>query len=294
VFFDVISNHYPRSPFPLKSKIKNKISKTQTQKCKKFFSFQFFRFLVFGHVFFIFGFLFFILVIGAHAYSFVVFGDNRDGNRVFKDLLTKVNREKGISFAVNTGDMVSSGKKEQYENYRKLISILRVPVYHVPGNHDLVGEGEKFFQEYFGPLYYSFDWEDSHFVILNNAFGGYFDHKQFAWLKNDLAGTKARYKFVFMHRPTFDPSELYKSHIMSGRKVTEELMRLFEKYKVNYVFAGHIHGYAKAERNGVIYVVTGGAGAPLHLPPEFGGFYHYVRVEVEGGKIKDQVVRVYE
>ena len=224
----------------------------------------------------------------------MVFGDNRDGDKIFQDLIAKINQEKNVSFALSLGDFVSYGKEDQYLAYRKLIANLKFPVYHVPGNHDLIGNGERYFKKYFGPLYYSFDYEGAHFTIINNAFRSYFDHTQFEWLKNDLSTTKMPIKFVFMHRPTFDPSELYKSHVMSGRKVVEELMQIFERNKVNYVFAGHIHGYAKAERNGVVYIVSGGAGSPLHLPPAFGGFYHYLKIKVENGKIQDQVVKVYE
>jgi hypothetical protein len=81
---------------------------------------------------------------------------------------------------------------------------------------------------------------------------------------------------------------------MSGRKVTEELVKLFAKYKVTRVFAGHIHGYAKTERDGVVYSISGGGGGQLHLPPEFGGFYHYLRIDVDKKKITDTIRRVYD
>ncbi|MBU0672310.1 MAG: hypothetical protein KJ732_04690, partial [Candidatus Margulisbacteria bacterium] len=90
------------------------------------------------------------------------------------------------------------------------------------------------------------------------------------------------------------PSEIYKNYVMSGREVTKQLMALFEKYQVDYVIAGHIHGYARAERRGIVYVVSGGAGAPLYLPADFGGFYHYVRIDVNGEMITDRTVKIYD
>ena len=83
----------------------------------------------------------FLFINRVWAFSFVVFGDNRDGDGVFKDLIKKVNAEKGIAFAVNTGDFVSNGKYEDYLNYLNLISSLEVKVYNVMGNHDAVGDG---------------------------------------------------------------------------------------------------------------------------------------------------------
>ncbi len=228
------------------------------------------------------------------TFSFVVFGDNRDGDKIFMDLIEKVNQEENISFAVNTGDFVSRGRENEYRNYLEMTSRLKVKVYNVPGNHDLVLGGDKYFGKYFGPLYYSFDYKNSHFVVLNNAFKRYFDAEQFEWLKNDLASTKKENIFVFMHRPTFDPTEIHKGYIMSGRKTIEELMRLFRRSKVDYVFAGHLHGYARAKRKGTVYIIAAGAGAPLYLPKDFGGFYHYVKIRVDGKKITDEVVKIYE
>jgi len=230
----------------------------------------------------------------SESFSFVVFGDNRDGDKIFMDLIEKVNQEKDLSFAVNTGDLVSHGRENEYKNYLRMISNLKVKVYNVPGNHDLVLGGMKRFQKYFGPFYYAFDYKNSHFIILNNALKNSFDAKQFEWLRKDLASSKKKNVFVFMHRPTFDPTQIYKNHIMSGRETIAELMEVFRKYRVDYVIAGHIHGYARAERDGTIYIVTGGAGAPLYLPKDFGGFHHYVKIKVDGDDIVDEVIKIYD
>lgn len=236
----------------------------------------------------------FLFAHSSFAFSFVVFGDNQDGDSIFQKIINKVNQEKGVAFAVNTGDLVQNGTESEYLHYKELISQLKMPVHNAMGNHDAVSGGWKIFKKMFGPDYYSFDYEGAHFVILDNSFKASFDSQQFEWLKKDLAATDARQKFVFMHRPTFDPSELYKNYIMSGREIAQQLMQLFIKYKVDYVFAGHIHGYARSERDGVIYLISGGAGAPLYLPPGFGGFHNYIKVEVNNDKISDKVVRIDE
>ncbi len=226
------------------------------------------------------------------AFSFAVFGDNRDGEQIYQRILQGVKADRSIALAVNTGDFVARGEEGQYLAYRRMIKDFPVKIYHVPGNHDLVRGGWRHFTTYFGDYYYSFDYENSHFIILNNAFNESFDVRQFRWLKNDLAATNQPNIFVFMHKPTFNPSKFYADYTMSGRQVTKELLALLTKYKVKYVFAGHLHGYARAERDGVVYVVTGGGGAPLYLPPDFGGFYHYVKITVDGEKITEQVIKI--
>ena len=226
------------------------------------------------------------------AFSFVVFGDNQGNKPMLGQLIDRINREPGISLAFNNGDLVDFGTDAEYKDYIAMIAKLKVPTHNVMGNHDAARGGEARFKKYFGPLYYSFDREGCHFVVINNAFKASFDRRQFEWLKKDLAASRARHKFVFMHRPIFDPSEIYKDYVMSGREVTEEIMRLFTRYRVDYAFAGHIHGYARAPREGVTYIVTAGAGAPLYLPSGFGGFYHYVRVDVDGDRISDKVIKI--
>ena len=97
-----------------------------------------------------------------------------------------------------------------------------------------------------------------------------------------------------MHRPLFDPTETYKNYIMSGRQTVKELMELFERYRVNYVIAGHIHGYARAKRGGTVYMLCGGAGAPLYLPKDLGGAFHYVKISVDDNRISDEFHKINE
>ncbi|MDI6730963.1 MAG: metallophosphoesterase [Candidatus Margulisbacteria bacterium] len=228
------------------------------------------------------------------SFSFIVFGDSQGNNAMLKDLADRINREEGIAFCVNNGDSVPSASEANYKKFISLSSRISPKVYTVVGNHDVYPGGYGLFHKYFGPTYYSFDYGSAHFVILDNARAKSFDAKQFNWLKADLAANAQEHTFVFMHKPVFDPSEIYPDHIMSGRKVIEELMAIFRQHKVDYVFAGHIHGYARTVRDGTIYLVTAGAGANLYLPREFGGFYHCVRVDVKGNKIKDKVLMLYE
>jgi len=230
----------------------------------------------------------------AYSFSFVVFGDNHQNDELLNLIIDRVNADPKVAFVVNLGDFVLHGKKEEYLAFKQKIKRVKKPLYNVQGNHDGVAGGWRNFEKLIGPAYYAFNHEDCRFIVLNNSFRESFDTAQFNWLKKQLSAAYGKKIFVFMHKPVFDPSEIYKDYVMSGRAVTDELTSLFRKYKVRYVFAGHIHGYAKSERDGVVYVVSGGGGGPLHLPRELGGFYHYVKITVNGDSIADQVIRPYE
>lgn len=115
--------------------------------------------------------------------------------------------------------------------------------------------------------------------------------QQLQWLKGTLDTDKM--KFVFMHKPLFDPTGTYPNYVMTPKDENEAMGKLLAREEVRYVFAGHIHGYGRQEQDGIVYVLTAGAGAPLYLPNFNGGFYHYVKVTVDGSRITDELVKVY-
>lgn len=223
------------------------------------------------------------------SFSFAVLGDNRNGDATYSRLLAMLNQD-SVAFLIHTGDMVPVGLPDYFRDFQGLMRLWQRPFYPVPGNHDLGNDGSLTnYLRYSGAPapHYSFDYGQVHFTLANSS-QGELTAGEIAWLEADLAATKQPVRVVVLHHPPFDP--LGGSHIL--RRGNTELMALATKYKVRYVFAGHIHQYARAVKDGVIYIITGGAGAPLYAPPDKGGFYHYVRVTVWGTETKDEVIRL--
>lgn len=130
---------------------------------------------------------------------------NTTGNeRWVTDIRTYANKEK-ISFIVHTGDICyEKGMKEHI----KLMNTanMNVPVYYCIGNHDLVkGEyGEEFFENLYGPVYYSFDVAGVHYIVTPMASGdyrpSYTKDDVCRWLKNDLAHVRKETPiYIFNH-----------------------------------------------------------------------------------------------
>ena len=72
----------------------------------------------------------------------------------------------------------------------------------------------------------------------------------------------------------------------------DSFMELMAAQKVDYVFAGHIHAFAQAERGGVVYTITGGGGAALYSTGHAQAFYHYLRVTVRAEQVTIEAIRV--
>lgn len=225
------------------------------------------------------------------SFTFVVLGDNRSGDKVFRKLLAQIEKERDVAFVLHAGDMVNGGFDRQFLKFGSMIEPLSPPFFSVMGNHDILLTGRENYTKYFGSPTYFFDYGDNRFIILDNAEDKIGD-VQFAWLEELLRKSGNKKILVSLHRPTFDPTEVKKA--MTDPKEVARLNQLMDRYKVRYVFFGHNHLYAKRIINGRVEIITGGAGSPLYAEKERGGYYHYVKVRVDVDRITDEVVPLQE
>ncbi len=135
------------------------------------------------------------------------------------------------SFVLITGDLIKDAlrvsEKEAtslYELYLEEIAKFSVPVYSIPGNHEIFGierhkslvseihplYGKKMFRSYLGPDYYSFNYGGVHFVGLNSVdyydlwYYGHVDSTQLKWLANDISSLNKEAPIVtFNHIPLY-------------------------------------------------------------------------------------------
>ncbi len=231
-------------------------------------------------------------------FTFGVFGDSRPGNRPYSPVLEAIAWEMGgheVSFVLGTGDYIEGSTnptavRRQWDGFFTGLAPLQaqreIPVALAPGNHDIVGvrRNAEIFREYFNHLYFSFDYRECHFIILDSetvGSEGRITGAQLEWLKEDLSGASdAKFIFVALHRPLFPTGPHVGSSLDAHPSDRDALHALFVEHGVSAVFAGHEHLYNHQERDGIHYFITGGAGAPLYAPPERGGFYHYLVVTV--------------
>lgn len=136
---------------------------------------------------------------------------------------------------------------------------------------------------------------------------GFVSMQQIELLAADLEANKDKtHIFVFMHHP-IKPA---KNGSRLNKENADELEKLFAKYKnVSYVIAAHEHLYFNASgdsltpasktsgsSDGPIYLVSGGAGAPLDSCPSdatnCSAIHHYLVFEVDGDKVGVKLVPV--
>ncbi len=214
-------------------------------------------------------------------FAYVVMGDNRTYPDRFKKLTDMAYAERP-NFVINVGDVVSDGKvKEQWitEYLAPAAELMhRVPTYVSIGNHERDAKWYYRYVSYPGnENYYSFDYGNAHFTIVDSNKDLSPGSKEYEWIKADLASSKAKWKFVAHHHPPYSSdSDDYgnTAYSLSTRMAPEvkSLIPLYEQHGVDIVWCGHIHDYERTwpirggkvdEKNGVIYIQAGGGGAGL-------------------------------
>jgi len=205
------------------------------------------------------------------SFSFVVFGDvtgaesplhsRREGFLAFRQL-ARVLDEFRPRFAVSLGDLATQAARPAYARVRKLLREISVPLAVTPGNHDVVAR-ERYdaahFHALFGPDNLAFRIGSTGFILLNNAWGSVRE-EQFLWLEKTLREDSPPFRLIFCHKPLFDPRE-NEYYAMEDREHAERLHELFRAHSVTAVFSGHIHSLSSHARDGVTYLISGGAGS---------------------------------
>jgi len=231
-------------------------------------------------------------------FQFAVIGDSRDGEKVYIRLLKKI-LERKPDFIIHLGDMIAKPDEKEWQQFFNLSGPITIPFFPVAGNHDvgITSWGEKMYRRQFllpeGKACYSFRAGGGVFIILDSEKGkGRISDEQLQWLRDILESSTHTFKLVFLHRPLFLPVDSFKRGGGMDKYPSDrdQLHQLFLKAKMNAVFAGDDHRYDRREKEGILYIISGGGGAPLHPFKERGGYFHYVWVSVQADRIEGEVV----
>lgn len=208
-------------------------------------------------------------------------------------------------FVIISGDL-TFGQLYPFEytmEYKKCYEILQdfqVPTYLCPGNHDgyiqTGQDGFKFWEKYFGPLYYSFDYDNLHFLSVNSYdwskiarfgisflvfnWGGSVRSEQLNWIEQDLIEHQTMNQYMNLHHnPIWDTTS--ESLIGLGYHNREPLLNLIDTYDVEAVFAGHVHYDDVTIQNDTIFITTTTAASGLDRD----GYWGYRLISIENNSI---------
>lgn len=218
---------------------------------------------------------------------FIIFGDNHVVLSNLQRIVETANQNR-VHFVMANGDLVHSGRLEEYYEILNELNQLEMPFFTSIGNHDKrVRNGRKNYKSFFGPFYYAFDCKQTHFIVLDSSRKRGLDRFQYRWLERELEVSQGKRIIVFLHRPAFCPG--YGYACFSDPFNTRKFIDLMERYHVEAVFGSHIHIYENFVKNGVRYFVTGGGGGILW---QTSNFHHFLQVSVRKTEIHAEVIKL--
>lgn len=209
-------------------------------------------------------------------FNFLVFGDSGVGSLEQKQLAVQMTLQ-DVKLVLHTGDLAYN--RGTYEEIQKNVLAIypdlftKAAFYPSLGNHDYATDnGEPFIKTFQLPgneRYYSFEYNDVLFVALDtNEPLDKTENNMLVWLDKTLENSELIWKAVYFHHPPYSSGIIHSS----DKRVQEKIVPLLEKHKVDFAFSGHEHNYQRTcyiqtgacQDSGVLYIVTGGGGAPLY------------------------------
>lgn len=117
------------------------------------------------------------------------------------------------AFVLHTGDLTHLSKASEFDTLQQVLSELALPVFYVPGEHDVLDDDGRAYLQRFGKGthgagWYSFDHGGVHFIGLVNVVNlksgglGSLGNEQLEWLERDVKHLKSSTPIVvFAHIP---------------------------------------------------------------------------------------------
>ncbi|MGI8554580.1 MAG: Ig-like domain-containing protein [Dehalococcoidia bacterium] len=206
--------------------------------------------------------------------SWVHFGDlhitsgDQQNYQDFQTIIQNTNQYllNGVNFAGLPGDNANEGSEAEYQLIKQATDQLQVPLYAIPGDHDLKTGSLGLYEKYLEPVpYQSFTADQYHFVFMDaldaSPSGGFgLSQDQLTWLTTDLnqASQQGLQSILFMHP--------YPSQMGNSAQAVQDLI---SENHVLMVDMGHTHYNDVANDGQTIYAATRSTGQATEGPIGF-------------------------
>lgn len=200
---------------------------------------------------------------------------NPDVVGTLKAAIDKINGLPGSpAFMLHTGDITHLSKPGEFDTVEQMLKDSRAKeVFYVPGEHDLLDEGQQF-HDRFGKLskgqgWYSFDHKGVHFVGLNNVMNlkagglGNLGNDQLEWMEKDVQHlSKSTPIVVFAHIPLWSVYPEWGWGTDDGAQALSYL----KKFGSVTVLNGHIHQTMQKVEGNVTFHTAASTAFPQPRP----------------------------
>ena len=224
------------------------------------------------------------------GFSFIYMGDSQADPETgdysaWGQMLAQAAADKSKpAFVLVGGDLVNDGSsQEEWDNFLAAGNpvLKKLPLYPAMGNHDNTALFKSVFElpdngpEGRKEAFYSFDYGNAHFTVLDSNVMGAPNRGDMEWLEKDLAQTDKTYKIVMFHHPAYPAVDIPKD-TQRADIIQKNYVPIMEKAGVNLVLSGHQHVYMrtwpleKGQRSddGIVYLM-GYSGGKQYTPASY-------------------------
>lgn len=210
----------------------------------------------------------------AAPFSFVYMGDAQNGLYRWGTLLKNAHRSRpDAAFYIMAGDLINRGAdRDDWDDllYNSQGVYNRRPLVPAIGNHECQAGRPELYLRLFDLLKngppkiekeraYAFEYSNALFVVLDSNLD---PASQTEWLEQQLANTKATWKFVVYHHPAYSSAA-----DRDNPDIRKLWGTIFDKYHVDLALQGHDHSYLRtypmngekrvgSPAQGTIYIVS--------------------------------------
>jgi plastocyanin len=200
---------------------------------------------------------------------------NADVTATLREAIAKIkSTPEQPAFVLHTGDLTQLSKESEFDTVQQVMSELSMPVFYVPGEHDVLEDDGRSYLARFGTRaqgagWYSFDQGGVHFVALVNVVNlkagglGSLGRDQLAWLEKDLKHLKSSMPIVvFAHIPlwTVYPEWGW------GTDDSARALSLLKRFGSVSVLNGHIHQVMQKVEGNVTFHTAMSTAFPQPAP----------------------------
>ena len=161
--------------------------------------------------------------------------------------------------AVVTGDLIQDDSAQAYVHFRKLLETLQLPVYCLPGNHDVRALMRDALAE--PPFFYCASTEYAGWLIacidscVTGVAGGEISPAEYERLEQLIAASNAEHVMVCLHHPPVAMNSKWLDTV--GLADGDEfLQRTRAPGKVRLAIFGHVHQEYEADHGGIRIIAT--------------------------------------
>ncbi len=212
-------------------------------------------------------------------FNFILLGDTQRFYEELEDFVTHANTLDSVAFVILSGDLVDFGLNKEYNWVAKALSKLELPYLSVIGNHDMVANGRKIFNEMFGPENFSFSYGKNKFICINtNSRESDYDGKipDINWLAGELNNSDAFDNiFVVSHVPPYSVDfdnnlePAFVSLLAAQPKTRISLHGHEHNYHLSYPYNGAIPYLVAAAASRKSYVMISVHGSQITINEKY-------------------------